>query len=78
MDTAHLVKMANQIGQYFAAYPCHEEAVRSVADHLTRFWAPRMRQALQAHVQVHGHDSGLSELALAAVRSLSADHAHDQ
>ncbi|MGE0213821.1 MAG: formate dehydrogenase subunit delta, partial [Parvibaculaceae bacterium] len=33
--------MANQIADYFRAYP-HEEAVKEVANHLKSFWDPRM------------------------------------
>jgi formate dehydrogenase subunit delta len=46
MNSAHLVKMANQIGAFFEAMPDREQAVRDVADHLRRSWNPRMRQQL--------------------------------
>jgi formate dehydrogenase subunit delta len=46
MNSAHLVRMANQIGAFFEAMPDREQAVRDVADHLRRSWDPRMREQL--------------------------------
>jgi formate dehydrogenase subunit delta len=43
-----LVRMANQIADYFRAYP--EDAAREgVRAHLKSFWTPRMLRDLQAH-----------------------------
>ena len=68
MNVDRLVVMANDIGHYFAAEQDHVAAVAAVAAHLQRFWDPRMRRQIVAHVAAGG--DGLSELALAAVRSL--------
>jgi formate dehydrogenase subunit delta len=65
-----LVRMANQIAAFFAAYP-EEEAVASTAGHLKSFWDPRMRAELLAHVAAGG--DGLSDLALKAARKLAAE-----
>ncbi|HUO04429.1 MAG TPA: formate dehydrogenase subunit delta [Candidatus Binataceae bacterium] len=46
MDIRNLIRMANDIGAYFAAYPNHDEAVAGIAAHLRNFWDPRMRRAL--------------------------------
>lgn len=46
MSTANLIKMANQIAQYFASQPDQEQAVLSVRNHLQLFWAPSMRREL--------------------------------
>ena len=46
MDLDNLIVMANQIGDFFASLPDHEEALTSIADHIRKFWAPRMRAAL--------------------------------
>jgi formate dehydrogenase subunit delta len=46
MDVNSLVEMANQIGEFFDSMPDRAEAVDGVADHIHRFWAPRMRIAL--------------------------------
>ena len=44
MSPEKLVYMANQIGKFFAHGP-EEEAVFNTADHLKKFWDPRMRKA---------------------------------
>ena len=62
-----MVHMANQIALFFAAYP-HDEAVAGVADHLKKFWEPRMRKQIIEYV-AHG-GGGLHELALEAVKHL--------
>jgi formate dehydrogenase subunit delta len=71
MDVENLVHMANRIGEFFEAMPDRAEATEGVAQHLRRYWEPRMRQALQAHVAQHGA-AGLSPIVLAAVRALPA------
>ena len=47
-----LVTMANQIGRFFAvqagARGGDERAVAEIAEHLRRFWDPRMRDAIVA------------------------------
>ncbi|MFM0034480.1 formate dehydrogenase subunit delta [Paraburkholderia strydomiana] len=48
MDTQNLIDMANRIGDFFESMPDHEEALTGVADHIHRFWEPRMRRALLA------------------------------
>jgi formate dehydrogenase subunit delta len=45
MSPDKLAYMANQIGRFFAHEP-HEQAVASTADHLRRFWDPRMRTTI--------------------------------
>lgn len=47
MSIENLIKMANQIGQYFASEPDHELAVRGVQQHLQNFWTPAMRRELR-------------------------------
>lgn len=47
MNGAHLIHDANQIALYFAAYP-NDEAVAGIADHIRKFWDPRMRADLRA------------------------------
>jgi formate dehydrogenase subunit delta len=72
MDTHHLVRMANQIGQFFEAMPDRSEALEQLAQHLRRFWEPRMRQRLLAHLDCEG-GPGLHPLvsqAIAAHRAL--------
>ena len=54
MQVESLVRMANQIGTFFEAMPDREEALEGIAHHLKRFWEPRMRRALLAHVDQSG------------------------
>jgi len=70
MDVPNLVKMANQIGQFFAAWPDREAARKEVANHLTRFWDPRMRAALLAHMDATAGASGLDPLVADSIRLL--------
>ncbi len=70
---AHLVQMANQIAQYFEVQPAHAEAVNGVADHIRRFWEPRMRRAITEYVD--GGGSELRPLAREAIVKLAAEAA---
>ena len=38
--------MANQIGTFFSAYPDRQEALNGIANHIHKFWEPRMRLRL--------------------------------
>jgi formate dehydrogenase subunit delta len=62
-----MVHMANQIAHFFAGYP-HEVAVAGVADHLQKFWEPRMRRQLFEHIDQGG--AGLDALVLEAAGKL--------
>jgi formate dehydrogenase subunit delta len=44
MDIQNLVKMANQIGAFFESMPDREQAKADIANHIKKFWEPRMRQ----------------------------------
>lgn len=68
MNTDRLVTMANDIAAFFAADPDAEAAAEQVANHLRKFWDPRMRQAIRRVAQEGG--VGLSALALSGVRRL--------
>jgi formate dehydrogenase subunit delta len=46
MDVNSLIEMANQIGEFFDSMPDRDEALDGIADHIRRFWAPRMRAPL--------------------------------
>lgn len=71
MNPEHLVKMANQIGSFFETWPNRAAARQEVVNHLRRFWEPRMRQALVAHLAATGQASGLHELVAQAVVELA-------
>lgn len=42
-NLAKLAFMANQIGDFFKAYP-EAEAAAAIADHINQFWTKRMRE----------------------------------
>ena len=67
MSPDKLVYMANQIGKFFA-HQSEEQAVAGIADHLAKFWDPRMREAIIAYLASGG--DGLKPLVLKAVASL--------
>ena len=67
MSPEKLVMMANQIGKFFTSQP-HEDAVAAIADHLKKFWEPRMRAQILAHLDQGG--AGLDPPVLKAVQSL--------
>jgi formate dehydrogenase subunit delta len=48
MNSEQLITMANQIGVFFASMPDHDAALADVADHIRRFWDPRMRVTILA------------------------------
>jgi formate dehydrogenase subunit delta len=48
MNDDNLIDMANRIGDFFDSMPDHDEALTGIADHIRRFWEPRMRRALLA------------------------------
>lgn len=63
-----LVRMANQIAMFFHSQP-QGEAASGVANHINRFWEPRMRRQLFEIVDNHGGD-GLDSLVLEAMPSI--------
>jgi formate dehydrogenase subunit delta len=67
MALADIVRMANQISDFFAAYP-HDTAVKETATHIRNFWEPRMRKQLFDHLAAGGE--GLKPIALEAGRAL--------
>lgn len=67
MRIEKLVMMANQIAAFFAAQG-DARAVPQIANHLQKFWDPRMRKQIVAHAGASG--AGLHPLAKAAVAQL--------
>ncbi len=70
--TDRLVMMANQIGKFFAPQRKLDQAA-AVADHLEKFWDPRMRSLIVAHLETGG--AGLDPVVLAAVAKMKGDMA---
>lgn len=69
MKIERLIKMANDISDFFNAESDKEIAAEGVKNHILRAWEPRMRQAIIAYCQEDGE--GMSELAKAAVLKLA-------
>ena len=67
MSPEKLTNMVNQIGKFFANQP-EDKAVANIADHLRKYWEPRMRKAILEHLQDGG--AGLDPLARKAVAAL--------
>ena len=53
MSPDKLVRMANQIAAFFRSQG-EASAPAMVADHLRKFWDPRMRAAIVAHLESGG------------------------
>jgi formate dehydrogenase subunit delta len=66
MDMDNLVKMANQIGDFYASYPNQVEAADEIANHIKKFWAPRMRLQLLAYVD-NEQGAGLNDIVLTSI-----------
>ncbi len=74
MDSQNLIKMANQIGQFFESMPNRAEAEKDIASHLKRFWDPRMRRVIVASLDTDdaGSMSPIVREALTTHRQLLA------
>lgn len=68
-QTAKLVRMANQIGDFFES---QAEALRvsGIADHIAQFWDKTMRRDIYAHVAAGGAD--LHPQVIEAIRRVQA------
>ena len=63
-----LVRMANDIGNFFRSQPKREDAIAGIANHVKSYWTRRMREKIVPFVQDDG--SALDELPRAALRRL--------
>jgi NADH-dependant formate dehydrogenase delta subunit FdsD len=73
MNIDLLIKMANEIGDFFSGADVNDAqaAARDVANHIKRYWEPRMRaQMLEYYEERQG--AGLTDLAKNAVALLHA------
>ncbi|SDI52453.1 formate dehydrogenase subunit delta [Pseudomonas panipatensis] len=68
MSTDNLIKMANQIAQFFASEPDSAQAARDVRQHLQSFWTPAMRRELAAWLAQHEATTTLHPLVQAALK----------
>lgn len=69
--TATLIKMANDIGNFFNSDPDKEAAVDGIFEHLRKFWDPRMRKGIIQYYREGG--SELNELVKQAVKRLELE-----
>ena len=67
---AKLVYMANQIGKFFHHRP-EAQAIADTADHLRKYWDPRMRREIVAYLRKGG--TGLDPNVKKAVRDIAVD-----
>ena len=75
MSPDRLIYMANQIGQFFRSQG-HDNAVSGITDHIRKFWDPRMRAAIFAHLDAGG--AGLDPNVRDAIAALKAKSAEVQ
>jgi formate dehydrogenase subunit delta len=64
-----LVYMANQIGKFFHSQG-HDKAVPGIAEHIRKFWDPRMRTGIMAHLDTGG--AGLDSEVRDAIETLKS------
>jgi formate dehydrogenase subunit delta len=62
-----LVYMANQIGTFFKSQS-KDHAPAAIAEHIMKFWDPRMRRAIITRIQTS--EDGLDPFVLQAIKSL--------
>jgi len=67
MSADRLIYMANQIGKFFQSQG-PAKAVSGTAEHIRKFWDPRMRKAIFAHLDAGG--AGLDPYVREAVATL--------
>ncbi len=68
MHRRNLIRMANQVAQFFDVYP-EDQGSAEVAKHLRNFWDPRMRRQLLEYAGQPEDD--MHPLVRRAVKSLA-------
>ncbi|HUG57503.1 MAG TPA: formate dehydrogenase subunit delta [Candidimonas sp.] len=67
----HLIRLANRIGSFFESLPDRTEGMEGIANHIQKFWEPRMRIALLRFLETQPDgqtdQAGLSGIVLAAI-----------
>jgi hypothetical protein len=67
MQTRDMIRMLNQIGEFFKSYT-EKEAIEGIAEHINKFWDPRMRKDLFAYIDQGGQ--GIAPLVMTAVPAI--------
>jgi formate dehydrogenase subunit delta len=70
MSPKKLTHMANQIGKFFQHRP-EAQAVADTADHLRKYWDPRMRREIVAYLAKGG--AGLDPIVKKAIGEIASD-----
>ncbi|UUC92829.1 MULTISPECIES: formate dehydrogenase subunit delta [Comamonas] len=78
MDVSNLIRMANRIAEFFEAMPEHEEALDGVAQHIQKFWEPRMRLRILAALNEPSEAAQLRPLVRDALHKHAAMLGHVQ
>lgn len=71
MQIDSLIRMANDIGAFFAAEPQADQAANGVLVHIKRYWDPRMRLQIVQYYRDGGQ--GLAPHVSAAIARLAAE-----
>ncbi|HWL29231.1 MAG TPA: formate dehydrogenase subunit delta [Burkholderiaceae bacterium] len=70
-NIAHLIRLANRIGDFFDAMPDRDAALDGIANHIHKFWEPRMRKALLDFLETNPQgdcgEAALNGITLAAI-----------
>ena len=69
MDIGNLVGMANRIGDFFQSMPDPQQARHDIAQHIRKFWEPRMRHELLTQLD----DASTDALAVARANAQRLD-----
>ena len=70
MRADRLVTMANDIGHFFNAEADKTVAAQNVANHIKRYWDPRMRREIVSHYREAG-GAGLDPVPRSAIALLA-------
>ena len=65
MNNQTLIRMANQIGVFFEAMPDRQQALEDIAQHIRKFWDPRMRRQMLEHLDQQKGE-GLTDIVVLA------------
>jgi len=65
-----IVRMANDIGNFFRAETDRKAALDGISNHINKFWTRRMRQRILDYVAQGGNE--LDELPRAALKQVAA------
>jgi formate dehydrogenase subunit delta len=68
MQNETLIKMANQIGDFFEAEPDQAQAQKDIANHLNKFWTKDMRNQIAAYIK-EKQGAGLHSKVISAITS---------